>query len=52
VWKCHARHAAVDSWAAAHREVRLLNRHHASHLLKPEQLMVARSCGLAIPKRS
>ena len=48
--RANAWFAAVDSWAAAHREVRMLNRHHASHLLKPEQLMIARACGLAIPK--
>jgi hypothetical protein len=37
------------SWAMAHRDVRLLNRHHAGHLLKPQQLLLARECGLDIP---
>jgi hypothetical protein len=41
---------AVAAWAAAHEEVRLLNRHHSAQLLKPQQLTVARACGLAIPR--
>jgi hypothetical protein len=48
--RANAWFTAVASWAAAHEEVRLLNRHHSAHLLKPQQLMAARACGLAIPK--
>ncbi|HYK01760.1 MAG TPA: hypothetical protein VE974_08390 [Thermoanaerobaculia bacterium] len=48
--RANAWYTAVASWAAAHDEVRLLNRQHSSHLLKPQQLMAARACGLAIPK--
>jgi hypothetical protein len=39
----------ILSWAMAHRGVRLLNRHHSANLLKPEQLVMARQCGLEIP---
>jgi hypothetical protein len=41
---------AVAAWAAAHENVRLLNRHHSAQLLKPQQLTAARACGLAIPR--
>ena len=48
--RAYAWFTAVASWAAAHDEVRLLNRHHSAQLLKPQQLTAARVCGLAIPK--
>jgi hypothetical protein len=47
--RAFAWYTTMLSWAMAHRDVRLLNRHHAGHLLKPQQLLLARSCGLDIP---
>ena len=47
--RAFAWYTTVLSWAAAHRRVRLLNRHHSAHLLKPQQLLLARDCGLDIP---
>lgn len=47
--RAFAWYTTVLSWAMAHPEVRLLNRHHAGHLLKPQQLLLARECGLDIP---
>ena len=47
--RAFAWYTTVLSWAMAHRDVRLLNRHHAGHLLKPQQLLLARECGLEIP---
>lgn len=47
--RAFAWYTTVLSWAMAHRDVRLFNRHHAGHLLKPEQLLLARACGLDIP---
>jgi hypothetical protein len=47
--RAFAWYTTVLSWAMAHRDVRLLNRHHAGHLLKPQQLLLARECGLDIP---
>jgi hypothetical protein len=47
--RAFAWYTTVLSWAMAHRDVRLLNRHHAAHLLKPQQLLLARECGLHIP---
>jgi hypothetical protein len=47
--RAFAWYTTVLSWAMAHRDVRLLNRHHAAHLLKPQQLLLARECGLEIP---
>jgi hypothetical protein len=47
--RAYAWYTTVQSWAMAHREVRLLNRDHAAHLLKPQQLLLARECGLHIP---
>lgn len=50
--RAYAWFTAVASWAAAHPDVRLLNRHHPAHLLKPQQLVAARQCGLEIPATS
>lgn len=47
--RAFAWYTIVLSWAMAHPAVRLLNRHHAGHLLKPQQLLLARACGLDIP---
>lgn len=47
--RAFAWYTTVLSWAMAHPGVRLLNRHHAAHLLKPQQLLLARECGLNIP---
>lgn len=47
--RAYAWYTTALSWAMAHPDVRLLNRHHAGHLLKPQQLLLARSCGLSIP---
>lgn len=47
--RAYAWYTTVLSWAMSHPDVRLLNRHHAGHLLKPQQLLLARECGLAIP---
>lgn len=47
--RAYAWYTTVLSWAMAHRDVRLLNRHHAAHLLKPQQLLLARQSGLDIP---
>jgi glutathione synthase/RimK-type ligase-like ATP-grasp enzyme len=48
--RAYAWFTAIASWAAAHPDVKMLNRHHSAHLLKPQQLMEARRCGLEIPK--
>ena len=48
--RAYAWFTAVASWAAAHPQVRLLNRHHSAQVLKPQQLMEARRCGLEIPR--
>lgn len=48
--RAYAWFTAVASWAAAHPTVKMLNRHHSGHLLKPQQLMEARRCGLEIPE--
>lgn len=48
--RAYAWFTAIASWAASHPEVRLLNRHHSAQLLKPQQLMMARACGLTIPR--
>lgn len=47
--RAFAWYTTVLAWAMAHPEVHLLNRHHAAHLLKPQQLLLARQCGLDIP---
>lgn len=47
--RAFAWYTTILSWAMAHGDVRLLNRHHAGHLLKPQQLLLARECGLDIP---
>ena len=47
--RAYAWYTTVLSWAMAHRDVRLLNRYHAAHLLKPQQLLLARQSGLDIP---
>jgi len=47
--RAYAWYTTVLSYAMSHPDVRLLNRHHAAHLLKPQQLLLARQCGLDIP---
>lgn len=47
--RAFAWYTTVLSWAMTHEDVRLLNRHHPAHLLKPQQLLLARACGLDIP---
>jgi hypothetical protein len=47
--RAYAWYTTVLAWAMAHGDVRLLTRHHAAHLLKPQQLLLARQCGLDIP---
>ncbi|HVE70476.1 MAG TPA: hypothetical protein VNI54_03840 [Thermoanaerobaculia bacterium] len=47
--RAFAWYTTAMSWAMAHPEVRLLNRRHPAHLLKPQQLLLARECGLEIP---
>jgi hypothetical protein len=47
--RAYSWYTTVLSWAMTHADVRLLNRHHPGHLLKPQQLLLARECGLAIP---
>lgn len=47
--RAYAWFTTILSWAAAHRAVRLFNRHHVAFVLKPQQLLVAREHGLAIP---
>lgn len=47
--RAYAWYTTILAWAMAHPEVRLLNRHHSGHLLKPQQLLMARDCGLSIP---
>jgi hypothetical protein len=48
--RAYAWFTTIASWAAAHPRVRLLNRHHNAQLLKPQQLVAARECGLEIPR--
>ncbi|HEX2834001.1 MAG TPA: hypothetical protein VHW00_13400 [Thermoanaerobaculia bacterium] len=48
--RAYAWFTAIASWAAAHPDVRLLNRHHNAQLLKPQQLVAATECGLEIPR--
>ena len=47
--RAYAWFAAVAGWAQAHATVRILNRHHSWQLLKPQQLVMARAAGLAVP---
>ena len=47
--RAFAWYTTVLSWATVHPNVRLLNRRHPAHLLKPQQLLLARKCGLDIP---
>lgn len=47
--RAYAWFTTLLSWAAAHPEVRLLNRDHTAFVLKPQQLLVARTHGLHIP---
>lgn len=47
--RAYSWYTTLLAWAAAHPEVKLLNRNHTAFVLKPQQLVAAREAGLPIP---